>query len=58
MAINDYFRNLPREKKRIFMMEVCQACDMGVSTFYYKLKNGFRKIEEEVVYKIIENYGN
>ena len=53
MAIKNYYNGLPREERRRFVARVCEVCDIGYSTFYRKLRDGFKTIEEEAILKLI-----
>lgn len=55
MVIKDYYNGLTREERRKFVTSVCEVCDIGFSTFYRKLRDGFKTIEEEAILKLIEN---
>lgn len=53
MAIKNYYNGLPREERRRFVARACEVCDIGYSTFYRKLRDGFKTIEEEAILKLI-----
>ena len=55
MAIKDYYNGLAREERGKFVARVCEVCEIGHSTFYHKLKEGFKTIEEEAILKLIAN---
>lgn len=53
MVIKNYYDALAREERRKFVSSVCEVCDIGYSTFYRKLREGFKALEEEAILKII-----
>lgn len=55
MAIKDYYNGLTREERRKFVARVCEVCDICYSSFYRKLREGFKTIEEEAILKLIAN---
>ena len=55
MAIKDYYKKLTREERRMFVARACEVCDICYSSFYRKLREGFKTIEEEAILKLISN---